>query len=134
MKLTRNPFLHGTTPQLSRPNPFLVMQNRKNPKRRRNPFHIPPGVVSKLSQNMLGAGAAFALDRAISLTGLPVSHPRLTLGIVWGVAAASPLISGYFPRLGPAFGGAVYYSVLNPLYENRVKAGILATVAQAVGA
>jgi hypothetical protein len=131
VELKKNPFLHGTTPRFARPNPFLT---QRNPVRRRNPFRLPSGLVGKLSQNMLGAGAYYALDRAISLTGLPASHPRLTLGIVGGIAAASPLLSSHFPRLGPAFGGAAYYALLNPLYESRVKAGIFASVAEAVGA
>lgn len=131
-----NPYLTPGVPELRRsgaianPRGLLVVKARK-PKRV-NPFRLPGGLVGKTCENALGAGAAFAVNAAITQF-VPakwwVNAPGLAR---WGITALSPYIAGYFPRLGPAFGGAMYFSVLNPLYENAVKKGIMAAVREAI--
>lgn len=134
MDLRKNPFLRAETPKLTLPNPFLAATIRPNPvKRRRNPFVLPAGIVGKTSANLFGAGAAIAVNAVISRAIDPLWMPGLQRGLRWGCALSSPWISSYFPRLGPAYGGAMYYSVLNPLVETHITRGILASVAEAVG-
>ena len=137
LELKRNPYLVPTVPKLQRsgaianPKSLLVVKTR--PKARVNPFRMPAGMLGKASANALGASAAFALNTAC-LQLIPAGWgARAPLWTRWGITVVSPFLTSRFPRLGPAFGGAMYYSILWPLYENAVKKGILESVKSAVG-
>lgn len=137
LQLKKNPYLTPAVPKLQRsgaianPRGLLVVKARKPP--RRNPFSMPRGVVGRECANAFGAGAAVAVNTAC-LHFIPASWgTSAPVWTRWGIAAVSPFLTRSFPRLGPAFGGAMYYSVLQPLYEKVVTRGILDSVKSAVG-
>lgn len=136
LQLKQNPYLTPAVPKLQRsgaianPRGLLVVKARATP--RRNPFRMPGGIVGRTCEGFLGAGGAYAVNAAISQFVPPVWGGKAPTATRWGVTLLSPFLTRYFPRLGPGFGGAMYYSVLQPLYAKAVTQGIMATVKEAV--